>query len=577
MTSKVYSIIRITIQILSSIFSVILLFFSKMILDKLTSDYHSSGHNLQEYILPLILFLLCLIITKSLVLLNSYFQDLHIEMIRKHLDLKIINKIRTLDISFFDSPSFYDDLQNLGNDITAIEQTSRIAMELIKSAIQLVTSSIMLFMFNAWIIGIIIVLSIPYFLIVKHYTLFKYSWHRKQASNFRKRSYISFIFKSRETSKESRIFNYSEILIDKYKSLWNEWFYSKKSILRKEATSVSLASLLPETGKMAIWFYIISRIVVKELTVGDFSLYTGLVSQLNAGVNGIIMIISNLSKETNKLKNYSSFLEKESNIVDTGERQLGQVTSVEFRNVCFKYPSSNRYALDNVSFEINQSEKIAIVGPNGAGKTTIINLLLRLYEPSSGEIFINGLSIKKYSLTSLRKQFSVLLQDFPHYAFTLKESISLVDSERNASRDEIIDHCNSIGLKDFVNHLPNGIDTHITRRFDQNNGVELSIGEKQRVALARALFRKCSFIIFDEPSSSLDAKAEDEIFMEIYKYSEEKITLYVSHRLSNVVNADKILVIEQGKLVEKGCHNDLLGNKSTYYQLFTVQASKYTI
>ena len=248
--------------------------------------------------------------------------------------------------------------------------------------------------------------------------------------------------------------------------------------------------------------------------------------------------------------------------------------SIEFKNVTFRYPNTDAIVLDNLSFRIDAAEKAAIVGINGAGKSTIVKLLLRLYEPDSGEILIDGKNIKTYPLDAYRQKFSACFQDVSHYALTYAENIALSDIERISDADAIIDAAKESGLGDIHTSFPEGLSNPMTRSFS-DIGVELSGGQWQKVGIARAFFRNVPFIILDEPSSALDPKAESQIFHSFAKLCGNKSGILISHRLSSIMLVDKILFLENGRIKESGTHSELMRRNGTYAAMYNLQAEKY--
>ena len=248
---------------------------------------------------------------------------------------------------------------------------------------------------------------------------------------------------------------------------------------------------------------------------------------------------------------------------------------IEFKNVTFKYPNSDNVVLSNVSFKINRGEKIAIVGVNGAGKTTIIKLLLRFYEPNEGQILLNGIDIKEYSLSEYRKLFSVCFQNLTTYSMTLRENVALSDIDRASEENEIWNSIFSSGLE-FEKSSEITLDTPLTRAFE-DSGFEPSGGQRQKIVIARAFFKNAPFVILDEPSSALDPIAEDHIFGSFSKLCGEKSGILISHRLSNIIMVDKIIYLESGSLLECGTHKDLMALKGRYAEMYHLQADKYDV
>lgn len=246
---------------------------------------------------------------------------------------------------------------------------------------------------------------------------------------------------------------------------------------------------------------------------------------------------------------------------------------IEFKDVSFRYPSGDHDVLSHCSFTIEQGETVGLVGLNGCGKSTIVKLMCRFYDPSSGEILIDGVSNKEYDIVKLRELFGVLFQDYVRYSFSLRENVALSKLEKKDCDADILRACSQSRI-DFIKDWENGIDENLTRRFDRN-GKNLSGGQWQRISLARAFFRDAPIILLDEPSASLDPVAEHQIFEDFSKISESKSAVLISHRLSSITLADKILVLENGHIIEQGSHDDLLRRDGRYAYLFNLQASKY--
>jgi len=250
-------------------------------------------------------------------------------------------------------------------------------------------------------------------------------------------------------------------------------------------------------------------------------------------------------------------------------------TGVEFKDVWFKYPTSTSWILKGVTFKVDTTDNIAIVGKNGAGKTTIIKLLCGFYHPQKGEIKVNNTNISQYSPFSYRQRISALFQDFAQYPFSAKENIGYGDIGRMNNKEEIKKAAKLVGIDDFIEALPKKYDNALDNEFE--GGIEPSKGQWQRLALARALFRQAEIFILDEPTSNVDPQAEEEIFEKIITLAKDKIVFLVSHRFSTVRKADRILVLEKGKIQEQGSHQELIVKDGTYAKLFNLQAKAYDL
>ena len=294
-------------------------------------------------------------------------------------------------------------------------------------------------------------------------------------------------------------------------------------------------------------------------------------------VTAFIVYIVNIYDSKLKVNNIQSFQDIESDVVDGQEVITGTIDSIEFRNVSFSYPGCSVPVLNDVCFKVESGDSVAIVGLNGSGKTTIIKLLLRFYSPSSGQIYINGKDITQYDLGSLRQKFDVMFQEFNVYAFTLKENIELSDLCNTSKNTDarIQDALKTSGADSILNKLPQGLNTYLSREFSEE-GVKLSKGEEQKIALARMFYRDSEVILLDEPSASLDAEAENKIFNTIKELNNGKTVIFITHRLANIKIAKKIFVLENGRIIESGSHDDLMKLSGRYATLYNYQAEKFS-
>jgi len=276
-----------------------------------------------------------------------------------------------------------------------------------------------------------------------------------------------------------------------------------------------------------------------------------------------------------QLDNFMSISNFTNLVEDNGKIVLRKVETIEFIDVCFAYPGVNRNALDGINIFMDKNEKIAIVGLNGSGKSTLIKLLLRFYEPDNGVIRINGKDVGEYTLQSLRANFSTYFQDMHNFSFTLKENFSYTDGDVSKVEARASAALYAASAEDILKMCERDLEINITRLFS-DDGIELSGGQHQKLALARALFRNRSVLILDEPSSNLDPKAEHEVFESLKKITDGKLTIFTSHRLSNTFLADRIIVLENGKVVEDGTKKQLLMNKQRFAEMYKYQSDKFT-
>ncbi len=309
------------------------------------------------------------------------------------------------------------------------------------------------------------------------------------------------------------------------------------------------------------------------MTIGAYSLYTGLVGQLCGNFYSLTTSLVSVYDNQLKIQSIWKLDGFHNRILDEGEEELKDIQNIEFRDVCFSYPGTDVLVLKNICFSVEKGEHIALVGVNGSGKSTIIKLLLRFYEPDFGQIAINGRNICEYTLQSLRKAFSVYFQEEPNYCFSLRENITISDTEQPSDDlDERVCELLKRFAPDVLKKAAYGLDTQLMRSLS-SDGMELSGGQHQKVALVRSFYRRHTCLVLDEPSASLDPEAEYRLFAALKKEA-MTTTIFTSHRLSNTRLADRIIIIEHGEIVETGTHQDLLGKDSRYKQLFEYQNTR---
>jgi ABC-type multidrug transport system fused ATPase/permease subunit len=430
--------------------------------------------------------------------------------------------------------------------------------------------------FNLLYSLIVIASYIPIALCDQIYIKKIYSWQIGYVGEQRKMGYVTSLISQKLYSESIRIFGIAEYLLDIYTGLWKSWFATRKKIVKKWSAISLVLSTIPEILTVLVLLSVGMNIINGKNSIGDFSLYSGIIGQLVASVFLMTFNISRISENKVRIKDYRDFNSWINQVEGSGEVELKSIKKIVFKNVSFTYPGNDRPTLKNLSFELHGKERVSLVGINGAGKTTLVKLLLRLYDATEGEIMVNGMDIKKYTPESIRKRFSVMFQDYVNYAFTLRENIRISDISKKYTDDDLLEACKKAGATHIIESCENGLDSFIYKEFEEN-GIELSGGENQKIALCRTFFRDSEFIILDEPSSALDAESENTLFEKMIQLCNGKGVILISHRLTNVILADRILVIEGGELIEQGSHNELMKKNGRYATLFRYQAERYNI
>lgn len=566
--SKIYSISRLLLKLIMAGMPTVMAFCSKMIVDQMVIR-----NNYKTLILWIFGFAVILVLNGGLNKLNEYITNIHNLKLQNYISLLLSRKSISLDLQFFDSMKFYNTMENSRKDAFTVIGIIWNIIDGFSAAVTLGIAFVIIFNLN-WILACLLLLfSVPSFLINQKYTKIKFNWDKENVILERKYGYIYQILTAKQYAKDIRFYDLGEYLHGQYIRYWEIWFNGKKEVIKKRFTN----SLVPEALPTMLMFFILvilgGEIYVGEKSIGDFSFYSSQIQQLNASFTAFIIYCVGIYDNKLRINNVKNFLEIE-NQMPVGERLIDNIEYIEFRNVSFVYPGTKKIVLDNVSFRVNKGEKIAIVGLNGSGKTSIVKLLMRFYICDGGQILINGIDINKLDLKSYRKHISVFFQDYINYAFSLKENIIFgrVDDKNNDEKYKWA--ISKANLSELIEELPEGERTYLSRIFDEN-GIELSIGQEQKVAMAKTFFRDGDLFLLDEPSAALDPEAEFKIFSILNSLPNDKTVIFISHRLSNIRIAERIIVLENGKIIETGSHNELINIKGRYFELYNYQMSKY--
>lgn len=403
-----------------------------------------------------------------------------------------------------------------------------------------------------------------------------YQWSVDQTRDIRKLNYLKNIMTLAPFAKEVRINGGRNWLIQKFENALASYSVSFRKYCQGKARYKTGIAIIDMLQQVFIYLYFPYRVIAGTLSLGSLSMMLQLTSLFYASVNKIFENYSFLSKVVGEhVEAYKEYIKK----VETGNSAYGTLSTkmspehieLEFKNVSMTYPQSEKTVLQNVSFHIRSGEHMAIVGQNGAGKSTIVKLICRLYEPTEGEILLNGININEYQYEEYMKLLSTVLQDFKLLAFSIKDNVILnypYDEEKFAKAIEISD------FKSKLQSLSNGENTTLYRQYYED-GVELSGGEAQRLALAREIYKNGKLFILDEPTSALDALSEHRIFESMHLITQDKTSIFISHRMSSIIFCDHIVVLQNGSVLEEGDHKTLMEKKGLYYEMFSRQAEHY--
>ena len=490
---------------------------------------------------------------------------------------EIIGKALTLDLAYFEDSDFYDRLQNARREggykpVELINDTFLI----VQNSITLISFALLMLRFSPWLVVVLLATGIPAFIAETRYSERGFRLLTRRAPETRQVNYLSRLLTEDTAAKEIKLFNLGGTLLNRYTTLFDKFFEEDKSLALRRASAGFSLGLIATLGFYGSYAWIVWYTVQGKISLGDMTLYLAIFRQGQSTFQSILSALGNIYENNLFMANFFEFLCLEPRMKIAGHTRKLSVPlrgGIDFREVGFRYPDSEEWALRGVNLAIRPGEKIALVGHNGAGKTTLIKLLSRLYDPTEGSILIDGIDIRDLDPLELQQRIGVIFQDFVRYHLPVRENIGFGQIDAMGDIERITAAARKSGAQAVVEELPNGYETMLGRWF--HDGHELSLGQWQKVALARAFMRDAEILVLDEPTASVDARTEYEIFQNFKTLTEGKMAILISHRFSTVRMADRIAVIQEGRIAEFGTHDELLHRAGTYAELFSMQAEGY--
>jgi len=494
-----------------------------------------------------------------------------------NINSAIIRKALALDLRFFENAEFYDKLENARReaDYRALSILNN-GFTIVQNIITLTSFVALLVVFSPLIALLLLGASIPLFIAQTHFSELNFRLLSWRAPEARTMGYLERLLTNDESAKEIKLFGLGEPLLKRYVELFWKFYHDDEALARRRSLVSVGFGILTSLSYYVAYAWIVFRTLAGTITLGSMTLYLSVFRQSQNTFQGLLNNIGQLYESALFMSNLYGFLELVPDMVASGTQHkvARPITQgIEFRDVSFKYPNKPEWALRHVSLTIGPGEKIALVGANGAGKTTFIKLLTRLYDPSEGQILLDGRDLRDYDLEDLRKRIGVIFQDFVRYMMTARENIGFGQIEALDDQPRIEVAAQKGGADEVVGELPKGYETMLGGWF--NEGRQLSGGQWQKVALGRAFMRDAEVLVLDEPTAALDAEREYEIFQRFRALTDGRIAILISHRFSTVRMADRIAVFVQGAMTELGTHPELLAQSGTYARLFNMQAEGY--
>jgi ATP-binding cassette, subfamily B, bacterial len=494
----------------------------------------------------------------------------------KYISVRIMRHASSLDLATYEEPAFQDKLERARVQATdrlgMIQQMGRLLQQVIATA----ALAAGIVVFSPWLLVLLFVCVVPAFVGESHFAFLGYSLAFNQTPVKREMDYLRFLGVSKDSAKELKVFGLNTYLTERFAKLADGIYGENVGLARRRFLASTFLTLLSTVGYYGAYAYVIYEALLGRLTVGTLTFLAGAIAGASTNLQAIFSTFSSIADQALFLGDLLGFLSltpkvrsKPNAIRCPRPIQSG----IQFRNVSFAYPGTSRPILRDIDLELQQGERIALIGENGEGKTTIVKLLTRLYDPTEGSVLLDGVDLREYDLEDYASQIAVIFQDFMRYDMTARENIAIGRISESENLPQIVSAARKSLADTVIQKLQGGYDQILGRRFDA--GVDLSGGEWQKVALARAYLRDAQILILDEPTASLDARSEHEVFQRFAELTKGKLSVLISHRFSTVKMADRILVLEKGRIAEEGRHEQLMARGGRYAEMFDMQASSY--
>ncbi|HEX3582714.1 MAG TPA: ABC transporter ATP-binding protein [Thermoanaerobaculia bacterium] len=583
------------LRILRACVPVAALWVAKLIIDTIIAA--RAGHGTYSRLWTLLAIEIAIAIvgeamSKASVVIEALFGDL----CSNELSERLIRHAATLDLSHFEDAAFYDQLERAQRQTTGRIGLLGQILSLGQDAVTFISLAGAVLLYSPWLLALLVVAVVPSFLGETYFTSLEYSLLYRWTPQRRHLDYLRYLGASDQTAKEVQMFGLAEWLVDRYRKLARLFFEENRRLSFRKGVAATGLSLLGLAGYYGAYALILVRAFTGAITVGALTFLAAAFSRSRDVTQRLMLTAGTIYEQSLYIKDLFDFFEMKPAIASVaGAPHVPPVIrqGIVFEDVGFRYRGGEKWAVRHVNLRLAPGERVALVGENGAGKTTLTKLLARLYDPTEGRILLDGVDLRDYDLASLRSAIAVIFQDFVRYDLRLDENIGVGEIElvrddlertaafsppgraeaRPTSHPAIVEAAEKSMAASLLDRLPNGYQQVLGRRFE--GGVELSGGEWQKIALGRAYIRKAGVVILDEPTATLDARAEYEVFSRFSELVSGQTALLISHRFSTVRMADRVIVLKEGRVVEEGTHDALLAQNGLYAELFTLQAEGY--
>lgn len=567
--SHLYFVLKCLILLANTVFPIAALFLWKIVLNDILLR-----KGMQGIWKGLALYLFLTVLSYLTAKVDDYVCDRYYDARAFYMDDIMIEKSSRADMAYLESASFRNRLQNARNSEGALHDTAWTVFDIITELANIIAAFVIISYYKIWLGPVICVLLVPYCLYNQYRTEKLYKMEKQQITDRRKREYYRGIIRDASAQFESKLNHTGPYFMEKADGIWERLFRINDRERIAHTRCSTLLMVLSSLGIALAMLASVADVLAGAIGIGDLQYYISIVNRLQSQALKFMGDMPQFLTDNHRISEIQEFLCDKPVIEKSGTRKPAAAPRIEFCNVSFRYPNSEEYVLKDCSFVMEPYEKVGLLGCNGAGKSTIIKLLFRFYDPVKGCIRLDGIDIREYDVYAVRKVFGALFQDYVPYCLPLREIIALSDFGERFNDEKLKAACDMSGVTGIIRNWEKGFDSVLGRHY-ADDGKEFSGGQWQLVGLARAYFRDSEFMVLDEPSAALDPVSEDRIFEQLYRLSRDKGGVTITHRLSNTVLADRILVIGQGHIIEQGTHAELLAKGGTYARLFRLQAEKY--
>ena len=576
-----YFAISCAIMVVTALIPAAIIYMTKVIVDGVV-EAASGGGDWTELVTPVAVVFALWLVETLLGSVSNMVQSMLGERVEFSAQERIVEKAGSLDIAFYENPKFYDQLRHAQDQLYQVTGIVWSSIGLLRSGVGLTAMAGLLTILHPLAIVVLFVTVLPSLLMQGFFARLYFDFDTQWVRNYRMLDYLKRLLTSRDSAKEIRIFTLKDALVARFRDFRETQL---RAYLRMQLRSLRVRTgldVVSLAGVASIWAYAVYQAALARITVGDLTLVFNAAQQARSQLNALVGSGGQVYEQALFATRFFDLLDMDPASVEAALAPpaanpepipMPMTRGIEFRNVSFKYPSTDKWILRDVSFEVPARSKVAIVGENGAGKTTLVKLLSRLYDPVEGEIRIDGRDLREYDLGEVRRDVAVVFQDFFRYDLSAADNVGFGEVRALDDRDRIQAAAKQAGAHDIIEALPKGYDTVLGRTFDE--GVDLSGGEWQHLAISRAFLSDAQVLILDEPTAALDAFREHRLYEQVAELSANKTVVFISHRFSTVRMADLIVVVEDGQVTELGDHETLIERNGKYAAMFNTQAARY--